>query len=71
MNDMYGAEVAQKDAGDIEDQALIEFYMFVCDLQAKIDEKRAKLVKMMGDNSGKPYPPDVRKELEGHGLLGD
>jgi hypothetical protein len=71
MNDTERTQVARKDAGDIKDQALMEFYNFVCDLQVECDEKRVKLVKAMWDSSGEPYSPEVRKELEEHGLLED
>ena len=65
--------VAQEkiDAGDIKQQVLMECYNFVRDLQEMCDLKVIELVEMMWDNSGKPYPPHVRKELEDHGLLGD
>jgi uncharacterized tellurite resistance protein B-like protein len=57
------------EADDIKEQVLMGFYNFVCDLQEKCDQKRVELVKRMWDSSGESYPPDVRKELEDHGLL--
>ena len=61
----------QKKIEASEEKVLFDYYNFMCDLQEKIDQKRAELVKMMWDSSGEPYPPEVRKELEDHGLLED
>ena len=71
MTENIGTVKVQKKTKASEEKALMEFYNFVCDLHEKIDQKRAETVKAMWDSSGEPYPPDVRKELEEHGLLGN